>query len=142
MLRVHFYGLLRACGTALVLSVALAWVTQTAHAAQIDITNCQAKRVKICAYDDSWSDAPNQSRLLGKGETSHFKCKANCKFWMLECAEGTCHSCRSGTGYWVDHSWGRGTYHLVSLDLVKDQYSPAYKSSDLEKADDGAACPN
>jgi hypothetical protein len=136
----RFYGLLRLCGLVFGLATTVAVVPQAASAAQIDITNCQAKRVTICSYDDSWGDAPNQSHLIAQGETNPFKCKANCVFWMLECVEGTCHACKGGYGHWIDHSWGKGSYQLIPLDLNKNQYQPGYSSMDLKKVDSGTAC--
>ena len=122
----------------LVLPTILLGAVLPAAAAQIEVTNCQSKRVKMCSYDNTWSDKPNQSHLMAKGESAHFTCDANCKFWILECASGTCHACKGGFGYWLDHSWGRGSYGLMSLALTSDKYNPAYESSDLVK---DASCP-
>lgn len=142
----YFCSLLRTFCITMGLAVIVGVVSQVAEAAQIDITNCQPTRVKICSYDSameislSTKSEPNQSHLIAQGETNHFTCHANCKFWLLECAEGTCQSCQSGKGHWVDHTWGKGSYHLVSLDLTSSEYHPAYSSKDLVKVEDGAVC--
>lgn len=61
---------------------------------------------------------------IAKGGTNHF----------------TCQSCQSGKGHRVDHTWGKGSHHLVSLDLNSSGCHPVYSSKDLAKVEDGTAC--
>lgn len=118
----------------------------SAQAAQIDLTSCVTKQVKICAMEEDWKGDENVAgeHIFEKGETKHFTCRANCKFWITEsCTNGSCVKCGHITkGFWVDHSRGKGNYQLVSLAKTGVPHNPAYKSADIVKVKAGTACPN
>lgn len=139
MLRRPVRGL-AACGLLLGLLAAA-----PAGAAQIDVTSCQPKQVRICSLDPAGHDLNGDpmwnitdNHIFSEGDTKHFTCDANCKFWISEhCSGGSCSSCLN-KGSFLDHSWGKGAYLLVALDKAS---SGDYKSADLQKADAGAPCP-
>lgn len=110
-----------------------------ADAAQIDLTNCQSKEVRVCAWDDDqlgW-ELQGDHVYSEMGQTHHFTCRANCKFSIVaDCKNGKCSPCQ-GSGSFVDHSWGKGAYQLIALEKSS---SDAYKSSDIQKVDAGAQC--
>lgn len=130
-------GGLLSCG----LAVGLLALASPAPAAQIDLTNCQAKQIRICAWDrlggtGDWG-------LTGRhvysevGETHHFTCDANCKFTIVtDCKSGECAECGSSDTP-LDHSWGKGAYQLISL----EKNDNGYNSSDLVKVEPGTPCP-
>lgn len=128
---------------ALALLAGLIMASAPAEAAQIDLTNCQPKEVRVCAWDDDQVGWELQGHHIYSkvGETYHFTCRANCKFSIVnDCKNGHCTQCQ-GAGSaeaWVDHSWGKGTYQLVDL---KKNSDGNYKSADLQKVDAGAQCP-
>lgn len=129
-----------ACGLLLALLAAV-----PVGAAQIDVTSCQPKQVRICSLDPAGHDLSGEpmwtitgNHVFSEGETKHFTCDANCKFWISEhCSDGSCSSCLN-KGSFLDHSWGKGAYQLTALDKTS---SGDYKSADLQQADSGAPCP-
>ena len=127
------------------LAVGLLAAAVPVGAAQIDITSCQPKQVRICSLDPAGHDLNGDpmwnitdNHIFSEGDTKHFTCDANCKFWISEhCNDGSCSSCLN-KGSFLDHSWGKGAYQLIALDKTS---SGDYKSADLEKVDEGASCP-
>lgn len=127
------------------LALGLLAVAAPAGAAQIDLTSCQPQQVRICALDPAGHDLNGEpmwnitgDHIYSEGETKHFTCDANCKFWISEhCSDGSCSSCLN-KGSFVDHSWGKGAYQLISLEK---NGSGDYKSADLQQVDSGAPCP-
>jgi len=116
-----------------------------ALAAQIDITNCTNTNVRICAYSNNLDiDSDNAHTLDAKSGTAtatgHFTCHANCFFTMIEnhVNEG-CHDAdgdhRNPDYAEIDHSWGKGSYLLVALEMTS---KGNYKSGDLQE---GSTCP-
>lgn len=136
-------------GLAIALAAVLAAATAAslpAAAAQIEVTNCQPKQVRMCAYDANWHGDLEVAgkHVLSEGESGHYTCKANCQFWISDpCQNGKCADCGAITyGTWLDHSWGKGNYQLVSLAKTGSGGGQShYKSSDLVKVEEGAACP-
>lgn len=115
-------------------------------AAQIDITSCQPKQVRICSLDSNGHDLNGDPMWLitgnhiysSTGETHHFTCDANCKFWISEhCSDGGCSGCLE-KGSFLDHSWGKGAYQLIALDKNS---AGNYVSGDLKEVDSGGSCP-
>lgn len=125
---------------ALALMAGLLAAAPPAAAAQIDLTNCQPKEVRVCAWDDDEVGWELQGHHIYSeiGDTHHFTCRANCKFSIVnDCKHGNCSQCQGGGGSFIDHSWGKGAYQLVGLERTS---SGSYKSSDLKKVDAGAQC--
>ena len=105
-----------------------------AEAAQVYITNCVDKEVKICSADTTNALGWNQKHKLQTGDTGHFTCKVNCVFVIADCkANGNCDECLHSGMQWLDHSWSKGHYRLNSLDTSS---KGTYQSSDLVKVDD------
>lgn len=138
------YGTAMRTGWLLALTLAAA---TSATAAQIDITNCQPKQVRICALDEGPNEDPFiqvptwtvvGDRILSQGDTKHFTCNARCKFWISNpCSGGDCPKCLGKHGTFLNHRWGKGAYQLVSLDMTDDG---SYVSTDLIEVEAGAQC--
>jgi hypothetical protein len=133
MLRVPIYGLLRACRMALLLSIALAWVTQMAHAAQITVLNCVDKEIKLCAFDNKTLPARANVRAaytLKRLERGTFQCHSRCAFMISHPNDSWC----VNAGTYINHMWGSGNYRLIALEKTTDSDDqPSYKSSNLQE---------
>ena len=103
--------------------------------AKVTITNCLDQKVRICAKDDNSDYATWVADKETKpGENDEYSCDNLCYLWInASCSGDSCKACTDGSVK-VDHGVHGGYYRLVSLD-TSDKNN--YKSSDLEKVDNG-----
>lgn len=116
----------------------------SATAAKITVSNCQSTKVRICSFDDknyNTVKGNTGSHNLAQNEQGKFSCHANCYFKIVDCdAHAGCDDCKKN-GYWLNHSYGKGTYNLNGLTTQEHQAEPtAYVSSNFEKTESTVIC--
>jgi hypothetical protein len=110
-----------------------------ANAAQIEVSNCQSSKVRICAFDNKNDTVGGNTGAheLDENKQGHFTCDANCYFKIVDCSQHpNCDDCKKD-GHWLDHSWGKGTYNLVGLVLNSKE---DYESSNFVKTESTEIC--